>query len=704
MLERAGAELPRPDRSAVLDLDHPSLYFSRELSWLAFNGRVLEEGLDPRHPLLERLKFLAIFASNLDEFFMIRVAGLKQQIEAGVVRPSDDGLLPLEHLRVIREQLDPMVERHVQALQHELLPALAKRGVCLVAHDELRPEDRMALRRYFDDQVFPVLTPLAVDPGHPFPYISNLSLSLAVEIVDPCGDGDRTHFARVKVPQVLPRFIPLPSLSGRPHRYALLEDVIGDNLGELFPGMRVLSWYRFRVTRNADLDLQEDEADDLLEMVESELRKRRFGAAVRLEVDSQMPEYMLALLMEGIEVDEHDVYRVDGPMAIGDFLALANLDIPELRDKPFSPTVPARLHGCTDIFAAIRENDILLHHPFDSFDPVVQFVQEAANDPHVLAIKQTLYRTSGDSPVVNALMEAVANGKQVAALIELKARFDEENNIHWARNLERAGVHVVYGLVGLKTHSKTTLVVRKEDDGLRRYVHIGTGNYNDRTARVYTDLSYFTCRNEIGADVSDLFNYLTGFSRRDSYRKLLVAPINLRAALLELIEREADHARHGRPARIVAKMNALTDHAVIRALYAASRAGVEIDLVIRGMCVLRPGLPDISERIRVTSVVGRFLEHSRAWYFANGGSEQVYIGSADWMGRNLDRRVEVMVPIEDPVLRQWIRDRFLAVYLSDNVMARELQPDGHYVRRTPNVGEEARASQTRFLTESSLRL
>ncbi|HVA37370.1 MAG TPA: polyphosphate kinase 1 [Candidatus Dormibacteraeota bacterium] len=704
MLESAGAELRRPRDRAELDLDDPTLYFSRELSWLAFNARVLDEAFDPQHPLLERLKFCAIFATNLDEFFMIRVAGLKQQIDAGVVRPSDDGILPADHLRLIRENLDPLVERQVGALQDELLPALASHGVALVSHDDLRPADRGGLRRYFDDQVFAVLTPLAVDPGHPFPYISNLSLSLAVEIEDPSGDHERTHFARVKVPQVLPRFIPLEPQPGAPHRFALLEDVIGDNLGDLFPGMRVRSWYRFRVTRNADLDLQEDEADDLLEMVESELRKRRFGAAVRLEVDTRMPERMLALLMDGIEVEEQDVYRVDGPLAVGDFMALASLDVPELRDKPFSPAVPARFHGLTDFFAAIRENDVLLHHPYDSFDPVVQFVQEAADDPQVLAIKQTLYRTSGDSPVVRALMEAVENGKQVAALVELKARFDEENNIHWARNLERAGVHVVYGLVGLKTHCKTTLVVRKEDDGLRRYVHIGTGNYNDKTARVYTDLSYFTCRADIGADVTDLFNYLTGFSRREQYRKLLVAPINLRASVIELIEREAEHARRGRVARIVAKMNAVTDHAVIRALYAASQAGVEIDLIVRGMCVLRPGIPGVSERIRVISIVGRFLEHSRAWCFANGGEVQVYLGSADWMGRNLDRRVEVMTPIEDAALRAWICGTFVNVFLEDDVMARELQRDGRYVRRRPEPGAEPRSSQARFLTDPSLRL
>ncbi|TAM60004.1 polyphosphate kinase 1 [bacterium] len=703
MLESAGVEPRRTDAGANLDLDDASLYLSRELSWLAFNARVLEEGLDARHPLLERLKFLAIFATNLDEFFMIRVAGLKQQVDAGVVQPSDDGLVPREHLRVIRERLEPIVRRHVEVLTYDLLPALAQAGVALVPHAELRPEDLVELRRVFDDQIFPVLTPLAVDPGHPFPYISNLSLSLALEIEDPRG-GEPTHFARVKVPQVLPRFVPLQPLPGKPYRYALLEDVIGDNLAELFPGMLVRSWYRFRVTRNADLDLQEDEADDLLEMVESELRKRRFGAAVRLEADQRMPERMLSLLMDGIEVEEQDVYFVDGPMAVGDFLTLAALDVAELRDKPFAPAVPARLHGRSDLFAAVRENDILLHHPFDSFEPVVQFVQEAAADPQVLAIKQTLYRTSGDSPVVRALMEAVANGKQVAALVELKARFDEENNIHWARNLERSGVHVVYGLLGLKTHCKTTLVVRKEEDGLRRYVHIGTGNYNDKTARIYTDLSYFTCRDEIGADVTDLFNFLTGFSHREAYRTLLVAPVNLRASVLRLIEREAGHARSGRPARIVAKMNAITDHAVIRALYEASRAGVEIDLIVRGMCALRPGLPGVSERIRVRSIVGRFLEHSRAWYFANGGAERVYIGSADWMGRNLDRRVEVMVPVEDAQLLRWLRDRLLTVYLEDNITAREMQSDGRYIRRMPAPGELPLASQARFLSEGGLRL
>ena len=683
-------------------LDDPSLYFSRELSWLEFNDRVLEEALDDRTPLLERLKFVAIYSTNLDEYFMIRVAAIKQQIEAQVHRRSEDGRLPSEHLLAISERLHISLARQMHLLNETLLPELAGHGIRIMRVADLDEEHRANLERAFDDQVFPVLTPLAVDSGHPFPYISNLSLSLAVELEEVTPEGVELHFARVKIPQTLPRFVAVEPAPDGQRWFVMLEDLISHHLSALFPGMDVRDSYLFRVTRDADLDLQEDEADDLLRAIESELQRRRFGEPVRLEIERGMPDYMRELLLKALDLGQMDCYEIEGLMGLSDLWALINLpDYESLHDPPFTPAIPKRLIGVTDIFASIREADILLHHPYESFDPVVQFVRQAAEDEAVLAIKSTLYRTSGkNSPIVRALLDAADNGKQVAVLIELKARFDEENNIEWARRLERAGVHVVYGFAGLKTHAKATLIVRKEDDGIRRYMHFGTGNYNEKSARLYTDLSLFTCRSELGTDVTQLFNALTGFAKITDYEDLLVAPVNLRRELTSLIERETENARAGRPSGIRAKLNAITDGEIVRALYRASQAGVPIDLQVRGMCVMRPGIPGVSENLRVRSIVGRFLEHSRIYVFENSGDREIFIGSADWMGRNLDRRVETVVPVLDPLLAETIYGHILAVLFADNVKARELQTDGSYKRLRPS-GEMPINAQQVFLTQAS---
>jgi polyphosphate kinase len=665
---------------ALPALDDPSLYYSRELSWLEFNDRVLEEGIDRRNPLLERLKFLAIYSTNLDEYFMIRVAALKQQIEAEVHKRSNDGLLPAEQVAAISARLRISLARFAGLLREELLPALAAEGIEVRRYDDLAESDRAMLKKLFDERVFPVLTPLAVDQGHPFPYISNLSLSLGVELYEETIEGPSLRFARVKIPSSLPRLVPIDAPEGRRH-FVALEDVVAHNLGSLFPGMDIRASYCFRVTRDADLDLQEDEADDLLRAIESELRKRRFGEPVRLEVEASMPDHLRVMLLEALSLEGVDLYAIDGLLGTSDLWTIVNLDRPDLHDVPFTPSIPKRLVGEADIFAAIREGDILLHHPYESFDPVVHFLKAAAADPNVLAIKQTLYRTSGNSPIVGALVEAAENGKQVATLIELKARFDEENNIHWARNLERVGAHVVYGFPAMKVHAKVILVVRNEPDGIRRYVHFGTGNYNDKTAKVYTDLSLFTCRPELGEDVTHLFNRLTGFSKATKYEKLLVAPTTLRSGFVELIEREAEHARAGRASGIVAKLNAISDARMVQSLYKASQAGVPIELMVRGMCELRPGIPGVSETIRVRSIVGRFLEHSRIFCFANGGEREVYMGSADWMGRNLDRRVETIVPVLDAAIRERICSGILDVMERDNCKTRWLRSDGTYVRR-----------------------
>ena len=693
---------PRPATVSVVTLDDPSLYISRELSWLEFNDRVLEEGLDARNPLLERLKFVAIYGTNLDEFFMIRVAAIKQQIEAQVVRRSEDGRTPIEHLEAISERLRGSLPQQMRLLNEELWPALEREGIRLMRVAELDEATQSALERTFDETVFPVLTPLAVDSGHPFPYISNLSLSLAVELEEPTRDGIELHFARVKIPPTLPRFVPVEGASAGERRFVLLEDLIAHHLDGLFPGMHVRDSYLFRVTRDADLDLQEDEADDLLRAIESELRRRRFGEPVRLELERGMPEYMRDFLCNSLELAPVDCYEIEGLMALSDLWQIVNLPGYEpLRDKPFMPAIPKRLIGATDIFAQIREGDILLHHPYDSFDPVIQFVRQAAEDPKVLAIKATLYRTSGkNSPIVRALLTAAENEKQVAVIIELKARFDEENNIEWAKRLERAGAHVVYGFANQKVHAKTLLVVREDEDGLRRYMHFGTGNYNEKTALLYTDLSLFTCRPELGTDDAQLFNALTGFSKVTDYEDLWVAPVTFHRELMARIDRETEHARAGRRAGIRAKINAITEIDVVRGLYRASQAGVPIDLLVRGMCVLRPGVPGVSENIRVRSIVGRFLEHSRIFVFENGGDRETHIASADWMGRNLDRRVELAVPVLDPVIAETLGSHLLTVLLGDNVKSRELQEDGSYRRRSPGPGEMPIEAQRIFLTQA----
>jgi polyphosphate kinase len=697
-------EIEEPGASAggaapAVRLDDPSLYYSRELSWLEFNDRVLEEAMDERNPLLERLKFIAIYGTNLDEYFMIRVAALKQQIDAEVLKRSNDGRLPDQHLRAISERLRPSLARMSRTLSQGILPELERSGIRIFKFHDLDEPTRAQLRKTFHERVFPVLTPLAVDKGHPFPYISNLSLSLGIEIEENGPDGPSIHFARVKVPQSLPRFVPLPAEAGQT-RYILLEDLIANNLDVLFPGMKVKNSYCFRVTRDADLDLQEDEADDLLRAIESELRRRRFGEPVRLEVEASMPQELRQMLLEALGLGEVDLYESDGMLATSALWAIYGNDRPELKDAPFTPAIPKRLRGVTDMFAAIREGDLLLHHPYESFDPVIQFVKQAARDPKVLAIKATLYRTTGQSPIVQSLVEATENDKQVAALIELKARFDEENNINWARNLERVGAHVVYGFPGLKVHSKVILVVRDEPDGIRRYVHFGTGNYNEKTAKLYTDLSFFTCRPELGSDATQLFNRLTGFSKDTRYAELLVAPTTLRIGFEELIERERRHALAGRKAGITAKLNAISDIGMCQALYRASQAGVPIELLVRGMCELRPGIPGVSETISVRSIVGRFLEHSRIYVFENDGDREIYMGSADWMGRNLDRRVETIVPVADKHLHEQIL-AILDVLRSDNVKSRMLKSDGTYERRFAVDGAAAVSAQAALLTAAA---
>ncbi len=683
---------------AVVGASSPAFpYINRELSWLEFNARVLEEALDPRVPLLERLKFLAIFSTNLDEFYMVRVAGLRRKVYAGALQYAPDPLAPADQLEQIRDRVRVLLERRRTALRDDLWPALAAHGVRVLPMADLSGNELAALGRYFESQVFPVLTPLAVDPGHPFPYISNLSLSLAVEILDPTTGAE--HFARVKVPRSLPRWIPV---EGRPHCYIALEALIGTNLESLFSGLTVSRWHTFRITRYSDLDLgQIDQPDDLLETIEQQVFQRRFGEVVRLEVQRNMPQGMRQLLIDELGESETqtvaplragDVHEIDEVLELGDLMTIALIDMPQLRDAPYTPVLPPALREGRNIFDAMREGDILVHHPFESFSASVEaFLELAAHDPQVLAIKLTLYRTSGETAIVRALTEAAEQGKQVAVLIELQARFDEQNNIEFARTMESYGIHVAYGLPGLKTHAKTVLVVRRDDDGIRRYVHIGTGNYNSKTARLYTDLGLFTCHPEIGADLTDLFNSLTGISRQKQYRKLLVAPGNLRESTLELIARETAHAQAGRGGRIIAKMNALVDPGIIAALYRASQGGVEIDLIVRGICCLLPGVPGVSERIRVTSIIGRFLEHSRLQYYANGGHPEYYLGSADWMPRNLDRRVEAIVPVED---RQWhprLRS-LLETCLADNRQAWDLGADGSYRRRHAD-GAPERATQ-----------
>lgn len=683
-----------PPSPALLELDvrHPSLYLNRELSWLEFNRRVLHEALDPRTPLLERLKFLAIYSGNLDEFFQVRVAGLKRQVAAGFTERTPDGLTAEEQLARIALMVREQLAQHRAGLMGDVLPALADHGIRIVSHvGELGREDREHLDRWFQANVFPVLTPLAVDPGHPFPYISNLSLSIAVVLRDV--DGEE-RFARVKVPKILPRWVPCRD----PNVLVPLEQAIGANLEHLFPGVEILGWHLFRITRNTDIVIDSsDEAEDLLSLIKEEVSNRRFAEVVRLEVHSSMPTSLRHLLLAEFNEDQQDiapalttsdVYEVHGLLDTADLLGLHGLDFPALKDPPFHPVTPPRLAQGRNIFDVLREGDVLLHHPYDSFaSSVERFIQAAAEDPDVLAIKLTLYRTGGDSSIARLLQQAAERGKQVAVLIELQARFDEENNIIWAQRLEDVGVHVSYGVPGLKTHAKVMLVVRREGDVIRRYVHLGTGNYNAKTARLYTDFGLLSADPNLGADLTDLFNVLTGFAQPSSYRELLVAPRYMRDRFLTLIRREMEHQYAGRGGRILAKMNALVHPDIIAALYEASRAGVQVDLIVRGICCLRPGLPGVSDTIRVISIVGRFLEHSRAFCFRNGGDEEVYIGSADWMPRNLDRRIEAAAPIRDLAHRNTIRN-LLELMWRDQRQAWDLRHDGTYEQRRPTTAAE----------------
>lgn len=680
-------------------LDDPRLYFNRELSWIDFNWRVLSQALDTRVPLLERVRFLAITAINLDEFFRKRYGGLKRQEAAGVRQLSPDGRTPTEQLRLIRETLRPMYACMYRVWHEELRPALAREaGVLVYSYEQLDKAQRRYLARYFAEQIFPVLTPLAVAPGHPFPLISNLSLSLAVLLRHPTQGTE--HFARVKVPTNRGRWVPLE----QPLHFVPLEEVVRYHLPQVFQGMEVQGAWAFRITRNADFRRAEEEAEDLIAMIAEELRERRFAPVVRMEIEHSMPEQVRQLLMAELALDPEDLFVVDGPINLGDCQTLAELDLPAFRYEPWTPiTPPALAHEgkaqdqwC--IFDILKQRDVLVHHPYESFTASVQrFLEEAANDPHVLAIKQTLYRTSSDSPIVKALMRAAEHGKQVAVLVEVKARFDEENNIEWGQQLERAGVHVTYGLVGLKTHAKVTLVVREENGRLRTYGHIGTGNYHPETALQYADLGLLTGREDIGRDLVHLFHFLTGFAPEQHYAKLLVAPRDLRPALVRLIRQEVEHHRQHGNGRIIAKMNSLDDVDIIQELYRASQAGVHIDLIVRGLCRLRPGLKGYSETIRVVSIVGRFLEHSRVYYFHNNGHPHIYIGSADWMRRNLDDRVEVLAPVEDVYLQQRLI-KLLELALEDHRTAWELQSDGRYLLRTPRNEEECLGFQERLMT------
>ncbi len=676
-------EVPVP---LVRDLDRPSHYINRELSLLEFQSRVLDEARDAENPLLERLKFLSIVGSNLDEFFMVRVAGLREQVAAGVLDVPPDGLTPAEQLAEIRKRAAQLMVDSQHCFGHELQPSLEKNGVHIADYQDLKTKQKRKLKRLFEELVFPILTPLAHDPGRPFPFISNLSLNLAVLVRDKKG---REHFARVKVPGTIPRLIPLNSTRRRkdgrlPRRltFTWMEQVIAAHLDALFPGMEVVESHPFRVTRSADMVIQELEAGDLLETIKATVRRRQFGRVVRVAVNDGMPRQVKEILMKNMELEKPDLYTVDGPLGLSSLGAITRLERPELKYSPFSP----RQLGSTSkgtkgagIFVEIRKRDILLYHPFDSFVPVVDFLKQAASDPGVLAIKQTLYRVGSDSPVVEALLEARENGKQVAVLVELKARFDEESNINWARALEREGVHVVYGLPGLKTHCKVALVVRQEEDGIRRYVHLATGNYNAVTAQLYTDLGMFTCDPEIGADATDLFNYLTGYSAKRQFRRLLVAPINLREEMSSLMEREIRHQQLGKSGHLIFKMNSLVDKEMIKLLYRASQEGVKVDLLVRGMCCLRPGVAGLSENIRVVSLVGRFLEHSRIYLFRNGGNPEIYLGSADLMPRNINSRVEALTPVSDPDLVAELCE-ILEVQLADNANAALLQVDGTYTR------------------------
>jgi polyphosphate kinase len=695
------------DSSLHAELSSAESFLNREFSLLEFHRRVLEESFDESNPLLERLKFLSIFASNLDEFFMIRVSGLKEEVEQNVTELSGDGLTPAEQLAEIRKRLLPIIDQQMTCLSESILPKLKAEGVHLASYEELTTREKQGLDTYFLEKVFPVLTPLAVDATHPFPYISPLSLNFGLVVqapnvpspADPPKFKNEPRFVRIKVPSVIPRLVPVETDQTK---FVLVDDLIKANLQLLFPGMDTGNCYLFRVTRDADIEIREEEAEDLLRVIQQELRMRRFGSPVRLEVSADMPDVLVHYLTQSLGLFPEDVYAVNGPLSIQDLMALYDLDRPDLKEKPFKPSVSSRLQEGRSMFDVIREGDLLVHHPYDSYDCVTNFISEAVDDPNVLAIKMCLYRTGPDSPIPPALIRASEKGKQVTALIELKARFDEEHNIEWARKLDEAGVHVVYGILGLKTHGKLTLVVRQEGDSLKRYMHIASGNYNPTTSCTYTDVGLFTADDEIGADATELFNYLTGCSRQTDYRKLLVAPVNLRNKMNALIDREIAHQRSGRQGRIVAKFNRLADRRMINKLYEASQAGVEISLVVRGVCILRPGVEGLSENITVKSVVGRFLEHSRVFYFANGGNEELYIGSADLMSRNLKHRIEVVAPVNDPALKRYLKDVLLDAYLRDNVRARALRGDGTY-QRIPTSDRKEKFDSQAFFAEKTAR-
>jgi polyphosphate kinase len=697
---------------AAADIDRPDLYINRELSWIEFNRRVFEEAKDSRHPLLERVKFVSIFETNLDEFIMIRQAGLKDQMESRKTLRSPDGRTPEQQLTAVRQRLAPLIQEVRQYWRDELVPLLAEQHIYILDYEQLNEEQRREVCNYFKNEIYPVLTPLAVDPGHPFPHISNRSLNLAVVFKDTEMGGwhheKQPLFARVKVPlstgtsptRILPRFVKVSTGSEEEGTVAFvwIEQVIAANLHLLFPGLEIWESFPFRVLRDADIELQEDEAPDLLEYIEQEVRERRFGAVIDLAVNPSMPPSIRSLLIQNLEITSKDLTIIDGPLGMGDVMELYDLDRPDLKDPPFTPRIAVPLRQREDLFAAIQKHDVLLHHPYDGFNSVIDFIRAAAEDPNVLTIKQTLYRVGPRAQVVQSLLRAVENGKQVAVLVELKARFDEENNITWARELENVGVHVVYGLEGLKTHAKLAMVIRREEDGLHRYFHLGTGNYNASTAKIYEDLGLLTDQKDIGEDIARLFNTLTGYAKKHNYQKLLVAPTGIRRGLLERIENEIEqHKRYGN-GRLIFKFNALTDPAMINMLYRASQAGVQIDLIIRGICSLRPGIAGVSENIRVRSIVGRFLEHSRVYCFGNNGSTCIYLGSADLMQRNLDSRVETLFPIDSPVLREALVERMLKPMLADTVNAHELQPDGTYVRVKPQPGEQPFDSQNWFIS------
>ncbi len=707
---------PPSGKSSSLELEHrldePDLFLNRELSLIDFQRRVLEEAQDAGNPVLERLMFLSFVGSNLDEFFMVRVAGLKRQIEKGVNDPGPDGMSATEQLRAIRASVIRLYRSAHECWRKELVPALHDSGVHILDYVDLTGEQRSIADTFFEETVFPTLTPLAFDPGRPFPHISNLSLNLAVVLRDSAG---AEHFARVKIPDSLPQFVPVSQapkpksrtkIVTKEQSFVWLEQLVTANLSALFPGMEIVQAHPFHITRDADTAIQDLEAGDLLESIEEGVWQRRFADVVRVAINEAMPQAVLDILIENLELDRDDIYKLNGPLSLVRVRTLCRIDRPDLKFPTFVPAMPAALMKQDeeeDMFSVIRRGDILLHHPFDSFQPVVALIQKAARDPGVLAIKITLYRVGRNAPIVDALLEAVENGKQVAVLLELKARFDEESNIGWARKLEEYGVHVVYGLMGLKVHCKVALVVRKEGELIRRYAHLSTGNYNSVTSQLYTDVGMFTCDPEIGADCTDLFNFLTGYSAKAEYRKLLVAPISMRDGFQRLIEREIEHQERGRGGHLILKMNALVDKKMIQLLYRASMAGVKVDLLVRGICCLRPEVPGVSENIRVTSIVGRFLEHSRIFYFRNGGDEEVYLGSADLMPRNLNRRVEVMFPVRDAALVRSLHNEILGTYLKDKAKARHMLPDGKYVRDPDYARKGALNAQEWFIARTSKR-